>query len=146
MFPNFVNIRHFSATDKTHAWGDASKIDHRLLVKVDLLVDLLNTKVIVTSGFRPKDVGSQHALGLALDLMFPEFKGSLKDIYAQAEKLGFKGLGVYPDWKYAGKRIGGIHVDERNATKPARWMGVLENDKQIYIGLNQLNLTKYKVV
>ena len=146
MLPNFEGIRYFSPLSMVYQWGDPSKIDHGLLLKVDALRYELNTPLIITSGYRPQDMGSQHALGLALDIMAPKFTGSLYDIYLAAEHLNFKGLGVYPDWVYMGKKLGGLHVDERIATKPSRWMGVLIQHKQEYIALNSTNLKLHGVV
>lgn len=125
--------------------SDVSKLDAGVLAKADLLRGALGCPLIVTSGFRPDDMGSQHALGLALDIMSPAYKGTLFDLYLAAERVGFQGLGVYPHWKYKLNTYGGIHVDERLG-KRARWMGVLINGKQEYIGLTPANLKQYGVI
>ncbi len=143
--PNFEGVQSLHPDDPSMNWGDVTKIDHGLLLKVDKLAALMKTKLYVTSGFRPNDFGSQHALGLALDIMAPDFTGDLLDFYLSAEKVGFKGVGVYPSWHYAGHTVGGLHVDERLG-KAARWMGVLENGKQKYIAMSGENLKKYGVI
>lgn len=145
MLANFIGIRHFTESTQVHNWGDPAMIDRGLLLMLDLLVDVVGVPAIVTSGYRPQSMGSQHALGLACDVMFPSYTGSLRDLYLKAEQIDFKGLGVYPDWHYAGNTIGGLHLDERLG-KRARWMGVLMDGKQQYIALNAENLKKYGVV
>lgn len=146
-YPNFEGIRHFKPTGTTDDWGDASKISPKILKKVDQLRTLLGVPIHVTSGFRKNDDGSQHALGLALDLICPGV--ALNTLYTAAERIGFNGLGVYPAWHYDGKVTGGIHVDERElfGAAKARWMGVPgTTTKQEYIALNNANLRKYGVI
>lgn len=133
--------------------SDVSHLDRGLLSKADTLREALGCHLIITSGYRPKDMGSQHALGLAIDIMAPEFKGTLHDLYLAAEHLNFKGIGVYPHWHYMGVTYGGLHLDERLG-KTARWMGVLPSrvtvgaavTKQEYIALNSANLKAYGVI
>lgn len=146
-FPNFDGIRYFKPEGTTDQWGsDPSKISPELLKKVDQLRLLLGHPMHVTSGYRPKDYGSQHALGLALDLVCPAV--TLRTLYQAAEHIGFNGLGVYPAWRYDGQVVGGVHVDVRelNGNPKARWMGVPGvKIAQEYIALNPANLKKYGV-
>jgi uncharacterized protein YcbK (DUF882 family) len=145
MLQNFKNIKNFDPTSQTHQWGDPTHIDRGLLEKLDALVDIVGSPAVVTSGYSSKDFGSQHALGLACDIMFPNYTGTLRELYAAAETVGFNGLGVYPHWHYAGNTIGGLHLDERQG-KRARWMGVLLNGTQQYIALSDFTLKQYGVV
>ena len=141
---NFVGIKHFSPAD---GFGDASKMDHGLLLKLDQLREKINSPIIVTSGWRAhgSTADSQHPLGRAADVIAPKL--SLKDFYLAAEGIGFPGLGVYPHWRYGGVRVGGLHLDVRTG-KPGRWMGVPTSKAggQSYIGLNQENLELWGVV
>lgn len=142
---NFLGVRYFSPTSLVDKWGDASKIDRGLLLKLDDLREYLDTPLIITSGFRPESRGSQHALGLAVDIIAPKFTGDLHDLYLAAERFNFKGLGVYPAWHYNGHTVGGLHLDERLGST-ARWMGVLKDGKQQYIALNAKNLKLHGVI
>ncbi len=132
---------------------DGSFIDAELLSKADQLRGALGAPLIITSAFRINDKGSQHALGLALDIMAPQASQSLMDMYLLAAGIGFKGIGVYPHWKYMGHTYGGLHIDMR-VGKEARWMGVSVPDpaggagatKQKYIKLSPENLKLYGVI
>lgn len=143
---NFAGIKHLNPDEGN--WGDASKIDATLLQMVDQLATYLDTKIFVTSGYRPQSDGSQHQLGKALDIMVPEYEGTLLQFYQAAEALGFPGLGVYPRWRYNGQAIGGLHVDVRDTpNQHARWMGVPTSKPggQVYIGLTPENLKTWGV-
>lgn len=141
---NFQGLRYFSPLSISDNWGpDPSKIDRGLLLKVEELREKLGSPIVVTSGYRPDDMGSQHALGLALDIIAPNH--NLHDFYLLAESLNFKGIGVYPTWHLGGRTLGGLHVDERLG-KPARWMGLGNDHSQKYVSLNSENMKKYGVI
>lgn len=128
-------------------WGDYSKIDPDLISKLEDFQTKIGLSVIVTSGYRPQSDGSQHQLGKAADIMVPSGM-SLLSLYKVAEDCGFTGIGIYPDWRLEGKKLGGLHVDVRDRQGPhAKWMGVSQGGgKQVYIALNDENLQKYGVV
>lgn len=143
MPPNFDGLSNLSLMHGIS--GDSTKISRGVLEKANSLALYLETTAIITSGYRPQSTGSQHALGLAVDLMFPDYAGSLHDVYLAAERFNFQGLGVYPTWQYSGRKIGGVHVDTR-AGKSARWIGLGNDSSQRYIALNSLNLKNYGVI
>lgn len=148
--------KNFKRNSKVDNYGDFEKLSPDLLFKAQELRELIDSPLIITSGFRADSL-TQHGKGLALDLMAPEYtkQNGLLELYLKAEKVGFTGLGVYPYWKYQGQLRGGIHVDIRELQSGqlnARWMGVLINDhdpldrRQQYIELSYYNLRKYKVI
>lgn len=100
----------------------------------------------ITSGFRSGDP-KEHGQGLAVDVMFPGYPGSLFDLYLAAERFGFKGIGIYPDWKYLGVTKGGLHLDMR-IEKPARWTGYRNtlSGNNVYGALNKDELKRLGII
>ncbi len=83
---------------------------------------------IVSTSYTPPSVGghstgSQHYRGRAVDVIVPGI--SLLDAYLAAERFGFPGIGIYTWWELRGRRIGGLHLDERQEP-PARWASLTE--------------------
>jgi hypothetical protein len=82
----------------------------------------------------------------AIDLYVSKFgagltENDIKKVYENAKISGITGFGYYPDWILNGKKISGVHVDNRPVggnvqfMKPATWRGVQQGTKQIYIPL-----------
>jgi uncharacterized protein YcbK (DUF882 family) len=125
---------------------DMSELLPELLEKLDQLASLVDSDIVVTSGYRPQSDGSQHQLRKAADLMFPNATKSLLELYHVAESCGFTGIGIYPAWRLNGEKLGGLHVDIRDHQgPPAKWMGVPQGGKQVYIALNDENLEKWGI-
>lgn len=83
---------------------------------------------------RPGDSG-QHGKGLAADIMVLGI--DLGEAYKIARRIGFHGIGLYPDWKPAP----GIHLDmrsERTASNPATWSAFNVDGNQAYFGINKV--------
>lgn len=112
---DWTKIKHFKAKE----FGDGDKMDVRLVNRLDAFAEELGHPVIVTAGFANDghSPNSYHYKGMAADIIIPDL--NLLDVYLLAEKFGWKGLGIYPFWKYHNIRVGGLHVDERDM--PARW-------------------------
>lgn len=106
------DLKYFKKDSKVDKWGDPDKIDSFLLMFLDEFREAIKTPLIVTSAYRKGDPGT-HGLGRAVDIVAPKWEGSLFDLYLMAERFGFAGIGVYRDWLYDGKKIGGLHVDTR---------------------------------
>lgn len=141
MSVNFQNIKYFDPKSLVDNWGLAAKISRDLLLKLDEFRDRTGMPVIVTSGFRLGDKG-QHGLGTAADIVVPNWSASVLDLFFLAERIGFKGIGVYPDWQYGGKVVGGLHLDVR-AGNTARWIGYRPNGPgtpNSYLPLNSHNI------
>ena len=118
---------------------------------LETFVDSLGADLcVITSAFREGDPG-QHGKGLAVDVIFPNSRYSLAQLYSEATESGlFKGIGVYPDWEYGGEKVGGLHLDCREGG-PARWLGIGRgqgggpNHGNTYLPLTDENLKKYGV-
>lgn len=138
-------LRWFSPNDKLDQWGDTHKIKRELLEQLDAFRSYLGVPIIVTSGYRDQP-GSQHALGRAADIVCPYFKGSLFDLFLEASRFNFKGIGIYRDWKGHGA-TGGLHLDVRDAHHRAQWfcyktpLGIKE-----YTELNVRILQEYGLI
>lgn len=145
---DWKKIKHFK---KKENWGDPEKISKKLVEALDRLADQTGQKIIITCGTQGRHSdNSQHYLGRAADCVFPDINSliELYDIYENARKIeDFKGIGLYPHWKYKGKTIGGLHLDVRRKESNSlisTWMSVLDSKgKQIYIALIEENLQKY---
>lgn len=152
-------VKHFKPW--SDAFGDPSKMNRELILRLDDLRSYLNKPIIVTCGTQGKhSENSQHYLGRAVDVVFPEFHGHPCDLLFSIERFGFTGIGYYPDWKYKGQRIGGFHLDNRELPfdadntlnyVSARWMG-LSKSKYVdgvmtkyhqYIPLTHSNIIKH---
>jgi hypothetical protein len=113
-----------------------------------LLTDLqrkLDCQIVVTSGYRQGDK-AEHGKGQAVDIIVPDYKGRLLDLYMIAERFNFGGIGVYPEWSFNGVVTGGLHLDTRVNLTGARWVGVKVAGSNEYLGLTQDVLKKYGVI
>lgn len=124
--------------------GSMVGLEADVVNELNKLDALLKTEIIITSGYRQGDSG-EHGKGLAVDIVVPAYAGRLLDLYLSSERLGWKGIGVYPTWKAAGKTTGGLHLDMRKGA-PARWMGLGSGKSQQYVALNAENLKKEGVI
>lgn len=149
--------RYFRPDHTTDKWGDADEICDDLILRLDDFREFVGCKVFVTAGV--KQAGHKKASyhykengACAVDIMLPDFKGTGLDLLLAAERFGFTGIGYYPDWRWLGKKIGGLHLDMRmegmdeNGTidyRQSRWMGVEIAGRQVYLALNCENIKKY---
>lgn len=136
---DWAKLRFFKETEN---WGDPERMSPILLKALDDYRSVIKTPILVTSGTNGEHASeSEHYVGRAVDIMFPELlPADLFDMYLIAERFPFSGIGVYPSWKLNGVIRGGLHLDVRPYGQ-GRWMGVLdENKKQVYVGLNKINL------
>ena len=132
---------------KPSEFHDFDRMNSALLEELDKLREWLGSSIVITSSTDGvHEPNSQHYLGRAVDIMFPESKKTLRQIYEQCLKMKFMGIGIYPNWKYFGKEIGGLHLDIRETKVRAQWMGVRKSGKQTYIALSSQNLIQYKIV
>jgi len=134
---DWATLKYFKATSITDKWGDPTKMDPFLMKYLDEFRDCVGTPLVVTSAYRKGDPG-QHGLGKAVDVIAPQWGGSLFDLYLLAERFGFTGIGIYRDWLYNGKRLGGLHLDTRiivgsynPALKGARWSCVRPGSQKL---------------
>lgn len=156
-------LRYFRKSFTTDNWGNPDVISDEHLLRLDDFRHFLGLPLIVThaaklSGHNP---GSYHYSKLdengnqigycATDIMIPGYPDNAYNLVLDATRF-FSGVGYYPDWKWNGKRIGGLHVDSRpygvdpDGTpnyKHSRWMGVMIGGKRMYIDLNKENLDQH---
>ena len=126
-----------------HEFGAPDKMSKEHLYRLDLFRDKLNTPIKITSDYRHGDSGS-HGNGIATDCMFPLIKfEDLFDVFLQAERFDFGGIGIYKGWELKGKMLGGLHLDSRDQLEGARWICVKENGKQSYYAFTLDNLKKF---
>jgi uncharacterized protein YcbK (DUF882 family) len=125
------------------------KIDFTLMYKLDQLRIFINKPIIITSSNDPGQVhenNSYHYKGLAVDIVVPQ-ADNMMDVYLAATRFNWGGIGIYPDWKYDGKTVGGMHLDVRPVDASghnASWMGV--GSPQQYVAFNKTNLKLYGVI
>lgn len=132
------------------------KVNTVFMAKVLSLIDYLNTPCfIVSSNEGPHTRESFHYQGLALDLIFPDYKGSLFSLYLICERFGFNGIGLYPKMKMNGDVRGGIHLDEREikvGEQRPRWIGIPEFREEVqkmriaYYPLNPPNMIRMRIL
>jgi hypothetical protein len=143
-------LKYFHPTGTGDNYGEASKIDHDVLMRLDEFRHELRYPIHVlrgTDGLHSKN--SYHYISngsCALDV-FTEVDISAIEIVLLAEKFGFNGLGYYPDWRRYGKKGHGLHLDTRplgDRFRQARWIGKSDmKGRLFYIPLTYDNLEKY---
>jgi uncharacterized protein YcbK (DUF882 family) len=149
----WTGIKFFHPDSKVDTWGDTHKITRPLLEELDAFRAFVGVPIIVTSGYREKkrneQSDSQHAYGQAADIVAPDYKGPLFDLYLAASRFGFKGIGLYPHWFYrtVDNVIGGLHLDVRKSTYRAQWLCYKDDKgKQQYTTLDHATLKAHGVL
>lgn len=125
------------------------KMDFFFLRRLDFFRSYIQTPLIISSSNEKRSrEGSQHNLGLAVDILAPNFSGSLFDLYLCAERFGFTGIGIYPDWKIDDIYCGGLHLDKRfeSRAKGARWIGRKVKGKNEYFKMSQQTLVDHGIL
>jgi len=129
------NIYHFVEKEFDDSFYENSGQYINMVLVLNL--DYIWERVYTISGKKPKiiitqavDIYGEHGHAdnslhlkinncLAVDF-FILTNLSSREQYAIVEKQGFKGIGIYYDWKYKGKYLPiGFHVDSRNIIQ--RW-------------------------
>lgn len=151
-------LRYFKATDTSDVWGDPKLIDDTLLWRLDDFRHYLGVPIHVLHGVKSGGHSSKsyHYVAngaCAVDIIIPKYQYSAIDLILDATRFGFTGIGYYPDWKYRGDVVGGLHLDTRPLVtesdrtlnyKHARWLGVQTlGGGQKYIAMTFNNLFKY---
>ena len=129
---------------KESEFENFSLMNTELLSNLDSLREYLAVPIIISSSTGGEhEVGSQHYQGNAVDIVIPNYRGSLFSLYLIIERFNFTGIGIYPDWQYNGSKLGGFHLDQRFVkNQGARWIGLSNqvSGKNKYIGLTAKNL------
>ena len=128
---------------KKENWGDYNKMDHGLLRLLKELRLSIQVPIIITCGTQGVHApGSQHYSGHAVDIVLRGSKLSVVDELITILKLPFQGVGYYPEWSLDGEITGGWHLDVRDQKHKSTWIGITENGKRKYVGLNDLTIQK----
>jgi len=109
------NMQEFECTHPDHRHV---RVDEELVEKLQQLRDKLGVPLIINSAYRcperNKQVGgaknSQHLYGKAADISMHNIDLPIEEVRELAEKIGFRGIGLYNSF---------IHVDVRH--RKARW-------------------------
>ena len=156
--------KYFRPNSLIDKWGDPNAIQDGHLLKLYDLRVWIGLPVIVNAGVKlaGHSTKSYHYSQIdkdgwergkcATDILIPTYELSPFDLLLDVFRFNFTGVGYYPDWRYNGQKIGGLHLDSRPlqiakdgspSFKQARWMGINQGGKQIYIPLTFQNLMKY---
>lgn len=128
------DIKHFSPHSQIDNWRKPDSISGDLLKKLDAFRTSIGVPIFVTSGFRTGNKNSEHSKGRAADIVAPSFQYGLLNLYLEAERFGFTGIGIYRDWVYDGKFSQGLHLDVRplnDTIRGARWISYREGADDI---------------
>ena len=155
---------YFKPHSTTDNWGDVDAISDEHLLRLYDFRTWLGLPIIITAGVKSsghaansyhysrKDKSGKEIGACATDIIIPDYDATPYDLVLDASRFGFTGIGYYPHWKYNGKMVGGLHVDSRPLKRDkdgtqnyshSRWMGVLIEGKQQYVGLNFHNMLMY---
>lgn len=145
---NTYTPKHFKTTD----FVDYSSMNMELIKKLDQLREMANSPIFVSSSNSQKKgvhvTKSQHYLGNAVDIIFTKWSGTVQELIDLIDKIGFTGIGIYPEWHYNGKTVVGFHLDVRPTSTVARWIGVMNKETKVqsYITWSDKNLKKYNLI
>lgn len=143
---DWASIKWFTPHEN---WGNAGLMQAVLVSELDLFREFLDTAIVVTCGTQGQHTdGSLHYVGRAVDIIVPD-PGSrtLMDLWTDASRFGFTGIGLYRDWCYNGKVTGGLHLERAHVLgKRKYWVCVKENGTQVYLPFNSTNLKKYNLI
>lgn len=129
---NWKEIEYF----KPEEFNYPDRISVELIKKLDQLRSELNLPIIINKGTGKSDYRPNghpyHNVGGECQAVDFHVKGAgrttdelrLPDLLIAANKVGFNGIGMYPEWRHPG-----LHCDIRK--KPAYWINI--NDEYHYI-------------
>lgn len=141
---------------RSEAWGEPDRMSFELLKELELFRKTLMQRIVVscgTQGMHQKE--SLHYEGRAVDIVFPDrllhtpdTDNSLFDYALKAMRLGFTGIGIYPEWRSDEKKVGGLHLEVSSQGSPRKfWIGVgISKTNTTYIGVSAKNLRNYGIV
>lgn len=135
-----INLKHFKP-EEFRGWFD--RMNPALLHQLDEFREQLGAPVIISPahgaiGRHQGETGkSQHNIDRygevrAIDVM-PQ-TDDMRHAFNVAMRVGFHGIGVYPDWR----PHWGLHLDmrkDRPPQNPALWSGLMVAGKQKYFGI-----------
>ena len=154
---SFENIRHFNASEN---WGDVRFVSPLLLAVLDAYRHDLKIPLYVSRCVGWLNKHSAHfpdPLSTGVDV-FPLLskapEKTLLDCFLRATQFPFRGIGMYPYWKWTRKtaqgeitEAGGLHLDVwpkrilPQGQSTGHWIGIPgEDDEYEYLGVTSCNL------
>ncbi len=133
-------LKYFTENEN---WGDPEFMDYSFLKRLERFRKYMKTPFIIHNAYETQGhaTDSQH-YKIPTKCVDGHFKGydiSLLDLYIEADRFGFTGIGLYPN---KGKHF--IHLDTRGLSKNkgrgSRWV---RDDSGVYHSLNAESLKKY---
>lgn len=136
-----IQWEQLSFFHKEENWGDPSLMDFELLRTLDLYRHYCGEAMLVTSGVQGQHHQlSLHYSGRAVDVVFMHRKRPLFDLFLEACRFPFSELGVYVDWEYGGKCVGGMHfglsADYNKKLRKKLWVALDTNKGREYLPAN----------
>lgn len=149
----WLKLKHFRPDSKIDKWGDPDAICDELLMALDDFRVYIGRAIYVTSGVAntghsKKSYHYREQGACAVDVIIPDYTGGPVNLILDATRFGFRGIGWYPEWRWANKIVGGLHLDMRPLRwdqdqtinyMHSRWMRVDGN----YIPMSHENIMKY---
>lgn len=141
---DWASIRHFKAEEN---WGNPGLMQAVLVSELDAFRDYLAQNVVVTCGTQGKHAdGSLHYVGRAVDIVVPGWTRPLIDLWIEASRFGFTGIGLYRDWCYNGNKVGGLHLERDHVLGRRKfWIAIKQQDSQVYFPFSSAVLGKYNL-
>jgi hypothetical protein len=135
-------------------WGEPEKMSPTLLYTLDSWCIFEKKGIFVTphGGTLGKHAtNSLHGTGKACDfIVLGSERDDLLDLYISLSRFPFTEIGIYPNWKYNEKVVGGFHVGLDNNQLMVRkklWIGISDaKGNNNYIGISKSNLQSCKVI
>lgn len=137
------------------AWGSSHKMDKYFLNVLDDFCELIKERCVVIDGYRENNgffLGdAAHTVGKAAKIVAPKFAGHLLDLYLEATRLPFHGIGIYRDFTYGTEKLGGLHIDtyqpEGWSIPHKRWICVnLRKGLDQYVEITVDNLKAFGIL
>lgn len=131
---NWAKVKHFKSTEN---WGNPTLISPELIYELDAFRQRVGSRILISCGTQGKhcfnsfhywkrDPSDDNEMpkGLAVDIVFPDVSAELPELFLEALKMNFMGVGIYPHWKYDDRITGGMHLDVRPTQYRATWIGL----------------------
>lgn len=95
-------------------WGDSRLMEPLFLEELDWFLHIEHLEFFISQGNQGHHVeGSEHYRGLACDIVFPKIlQKNLPDVFHTALRYDFTGVGIYSEWNYHDKKVGGLHLQK----------------------------------
>lgn len=135
-------------------WGEPEKMHPTFLYTLDSWCVFEKKGIFITPHGGTKGehaTKSLHYNGMAGDfVVLGSSRDELVDLFISLTRFPFTEIGIYPNWKYNEKVVGGFHVGLDNSQLMVRtklWIGVADSKgNNNYVGVNLANLKAYKLI